>query len=550
MALRFATPATEAYRFPLTIGHLLDGVLLRAGDEEIVYRDQVRMTYRDFRGRIGRLASALTGLDVSEGTVVAVMDWDSHRYLESYFAIPMMGAVLETVNVRLAPEQIRYTLDHAEAEVLFVHHDFFPLIRSLLPQLPHVRKVVAILDGSADALPDFACGEYERLLGAASPDYDFRDFDENALATTFYTTGTTGNPKGVCFTHRQIVLFALANNAPFGVTRNRGLGHGEVYMPMTPMFHAHAWGIPYVATMLGVKQVYPGRYDPDLLVDLKVREGVTYSHCVPTIVEMVMAAADRRGVELEGWTIKVGGAVMTGALYKAGRKRGINLVTGYGMSETCPTIAVARSRPGVTDDDSETAALTAAGVTIPLVSARIVDEKMRPLPTDGKAQGELVVRAPWLTPCYLGDRQESDELWRGGWLHTRDVATLDEHGYIRIRDRLKDVIKTGGEWVSSIELEELIAAVGGVAQVAVIGVQDFRWGERPIAVVSLSEPVPAEELSRRIIDALKVAVAAGRINRYALVDRIEIVAALPRTSVGKIDKRALRARFSQTVGHA
>jgi fatty-acyl-CoA synthase len=547
MALRFATPASEAYNFPLTIGHLLDSALISAADQEIVYRDKIRFTYREFRQRVGRLASVLADLGAEQGTVVAVMDWDSHRYLEAYFAVPMMGAVLETINVRLSPQQIAYTLEHAEAQVLIVHRDFLELAQRMLPQLPRIKAVIAILDGADESSPVLACGEYEALLSTGSPDYKFSDFDENAIATTFYTTGTTGNPKGVCFSHRQIVLFALASKAPFGVTRNRGLGHGEVYMPLTPMFHVHAWGMPYVATMLGLKQVYPGRYEPDLLIDLKLREGVTFSHCVPTIMEMVLTAADRRGADLSGWTVKIGGSAMTAALFRAGRERGMELLSGYGMSETCPTICVARRHTGSTDEADEIAALTAAGVPLPLVSVRIVDEQMNTLPNDGSAQGELVVRAPWLTPCYVGAPEESESLWQGGWLHTRDVATIDALGYIRIRDRLKDVIKSGGEWVSSLALEDLVAAVGGVAEVAAVGVPHARWGERPIIIATLKDGFDPRTAAEEIMARLRAAAAAGQISRYAIADRVEIVEAIPRTSVGKIDKKALRARFAATL---
>ena len=314
MPLRFAQPADEAYRYPLTIGHLLDNAVATSAGREIVYRDQVRYDYRKFRERVGRLASLLTSVGAAEGMTVAVMDWDSHRYLEAYFAVPMMGAVLFTVNVRLAPAQIAYTLAHAKAEILLVHRDFFGLVQALLPQLPNIRAVVAIADGIEIDTPEFAVGEYESLSAAADPRFEFRDFDENALATTFYTTGTTGNPKGVCFSHRQIVLHTLAAKAPFGATRHGGLGHGDVYMPLTPMFHVHAWGIPYIATLLGLKQVYPGRYDPTSFWISNNASAVTFSHCVPTILRMVLDAASLRHADLSGWTLKIGGSPLTSDL--------------------------------------------------------------------------------------------------------------------------------------------------------------------------------------------------------------------------------------------
>jgi fatty-acyl-CoA synthase len=543
MPLRFAEPAGEAYSFPLTIGHLLDSALITAADQEIVYRDQMRFTYREFRQRIGRLASWLTELGAGEGTTVGVMDWDSHRYLEAYFAVPMMGAVLQTVNVRLPPAQVAYTLNHASAEVLLVHHDFFPLVEAILPSLPKVKAVVAIMDGTEGALPGWAKGEYEALSAAASPDFAFRDFDENAIATTFYTTGTTGNPKGVCFSHRQLVLHTLACNAPFGDTRSRGLGIDDVYMPLTPMFHVHAWGVPYIATMLGIKQVYPGRYEPDTILDLREREGVSFSHCVPTIMQMILAAADRRGADLSGWQMTIGGAALTQALWREGRRRGMEIVAGYGMSETAPTLAICHRRVGAGDsEEAEVAALTMAGVPVPLVSVKVVGEGMRELPHDGTSRGELVVRAPWLTPCYTGDPKASAALWKGGWLHTQDVATIDAQGYIQIRDRLKDVIKTGGEWICSLTVEDLLAGVDGLAEVAVIGVPDTRWGERPIAVaVAGSDGAPSLET---VNAPLHEAIDRGEISRYALLERIELIDTMPKTSVGKIDKKELRARFA------
>jgi fatty-acyl-CoA synthase len=544
MPLRYAEPAPEAYHFPLTIRHLLDAALITSADQEIIYRDQVRLTFRDMRERVGRLASALAALGVEQGTTVAVMDWDSHRYLEAYFAVPMMGAVLQTANVRLPPAQLLYTLVHAKAELILCHRDFYPLLQPLLPSLPGVKAVIAIDDGAGAPLPDFAAGEYEALLAAADPAFPFEDFDENALATTFYTSGTTGDPKGVCFTHRQIVLLALASKAPFGVARAPGFGIDDVYMPLTPMFHVHAWGVPYQATMLGVKQVYPGRYEPAMICRLRAEHKVSYSHCVPTILQMVLAAAEQVGSDLSGWTMTIGGSALTKALYEQATAKGMSIHAGYGMSETAPTVSVARRRPRAAPDaEVDAELLTMAGLPIPLVSVRIVDEEMRDLPADGVARGELVVRAPWLTPCYLDNPEASAALWRGGWLHTQDIATLDPEGHIMICDRLKDVIKSGGEWIPSIELEDLITGVEAVAEAAVVAAPDPQWGERPVAVVVAA---PGHALSADDVRApVEAAIARGELSRYARLDRVEIVESLPHTSVGKIDKKQLRARLAQ-----
>ncbi len=270
--IRLAEPTPEAYRYPLLIGQLLHAPLAAAAGQEIVYRDRVRYTYRDLRSRIERLAEGLAVLGVAPGATVAVLDWDSHRYLECFFAIPMMGAVLQTVNVRLSPEQIAYTMRHADAEVALVHRDFLPLLSDIRGELPRLRVVVLIDDGTGQPLPSDCRVEYEQLVADAADGYRFPEFDENAIATTFYTTGTTGDPKGVCFSHRQIVLHALAVlGAIASPDHGQSFRHGDVYMPMTPMFHVHAWGNPFVATLLGVKQVYPGRYVPEELLELRQR---------------------------------------------------------------------------------------------------------------------------------------------------------------------------------------------------------------------------------------------------------------------------------------
>ncbi|WP_313806557.1 long-chain-fatty-acid--CoA ligase [Sphingobium sp.] len=545
MPLRFAERASEAYHPPLIIRHLLETALITSAEQEIIYRDRHRYSYREFAGRIGRLASLLEQCGARQGMTIAMLDWDSHRYLEAYFAIPMMGAVLQTANVRMPVPQLAYTLQHAKAEILVVHRDFFPMIEEILPSLIGVKAVIAIMDGAEEALPSYACGEYELLSALASPDYPFQDFDENAVATTFYTTGTTGTPKGVCFTHRQIVLHTLATTGPFGGSDwTDGFGFGDVYMPMTPMFHVHAWGVPYMATLLGVKQVYPGRYEPEILCAMRDAHGVTYSHCVPTILQMIFQAADASGIDLGGWKITVGGSAMSKTLCAEARRRGMKVHAGYGMSETAPTICITHARLDEQGDEEKLLeTLTATGVPVPMVQARIVDEAMNPMPHDGMTRGELVLRAPWLTPCYTGDAAASEALWRGGWLHTQDVATIDERGYIRIRDRLKDVIKTGGEWIDSIQLEDLLGQAQGVAEAAVIAVPDAKWGERPLAViVPEPEALPTLEVLNVPVAA---AIAAGAITRYARLERFELVDRLPRTSVGKIDKKLLRERYAE-----
>lgn len=544
MPLRFAEPASEAHRFQLNIRQLLNAAASTAACQQIIYRDQVSFTYAEFIARVGRLASLLEGLGACEGMTIAMMDWDSHRYLEAYFAVPMMGAVLQTVNVRMTAEQIAYTLRKAEAKIILVHRDFYSLVEAIRADLPELQAIIAISDGAAEALPDWAMGEYEALSANASPDFPFTDLDENAIATTFFTTGTTGNPKGVYFTHRQLVLHSLAQAGQFGSARApSAYGVGDVYMPLTPMFHVHAWGAPYVATMLGLKQVYPGRYEPELICHLRAKHGVTYSHGVAAVLEMVLQAASSTGTDLTGWKMTVGAAALTKQLCVKGHLVGMEIGTGYGMSETCPLIT--RTAPltadEAADDDAMLTALTIAGTPAPLVEMRIVDADMNFLPHDGISRGELVLRAPWLTPAYLDDVDASATLWRGGWLHTQDIASIDPNGRLRIRDRLKDVIKTGGEWIDSIQLEELVATASGVAQAAVVGIPDEKWDERPLAVI-VAEPGCQPTLDV-INDPVLRAIASGKITRFAKLNRFEIVDKLPRTSVGKVDKKRLRSMF-------
>ncbi len=372
---RIIPPAENAYRYPLLIKRLLLSGQRWERTREIVYRDLRRFDYATLNERIARLANVLTATGVKAGDTVAVMDWDSHRYLECMFAIPMIGAVVHTINVRLSPEQVLYTMNHAEDRLVLVNSDFVPLYQAIAGQLSTVDKTLLISDdGEREcALPD-CVGEYEQLLAEAEPHYDFPDFDENSVATTFYTTGTTGNPKGVYFTHRQLVLHTLTTAVTVGNRDNpRLLGSDDVYMPITPMFHVHAWGLPYVATMLGLKQVYPGRYDPDLLVGLWRQEAVTFSHCVPTIVQMLLNCQAARGTDFGGWKVIIGGSALNRGLYEAAKASGMQLYAAYGMSETCPLISSAHLNAELlaADEETRTDFRLKAGVPVPLVEAAI-----------------------------------------------------------------------------------------------------------------------------------------------------------------------------------
>ncbi|MCB4793230.1 fatty acid--CoA ligase [Pseudomonas sp. NP21570] len=544
---RVIKPAANAYQYPLLIKRLLLSGVRYERIREIVYRDQLRYDYRTLNQRVARLANVLTAAGVKAGDTVAVMDWDSHRYLECMFAIPMIGAVVHTINVRLSPDQILYTMNHADDRFVLVNSEFVPLYQAIAGQLTTVQKTLLLTDGDVhDAgLPD-CVGEYESLLAAAEPSYDFPDFDEDSVATTFYTTGTTGNPKGVYFTHRQLVLHTLAAAVTVGCRENpRLMGSDDVYMPITPMFHVHAWGLPYVATMLGLKQVYPGRYDPEYLIDLWRREQVTFSHCVPTIVQMLLNAKAAQGTDFKGWKITIGGSALTRGLYDQAKARGMNLIAAYGMSETCPLISGAHINDELLEADEDTRSTfhLKAGVPVVLVDAAIQAADGSFLPADGSSQGELVLRAPWLTQGYYNEPEKSEELWADGWLHTGDVAVIDEMANIEIRDRIKDVIKTGGEWLSSLTLEGLISRHEAVRDVAVVGVPDERWGERPFALVVLGEGC---ELSAADLQTfLEPAVAEGHINKWAIPQQIAVVSEIPKTSVGKLDKKRIRSEIAR-----
>jgi fatty-acyl-CoA synthase len=317
----------------------------------------------------------------------------------------------------------------------------------------------------------------------------------------------------------------------------------DVYMPITPMFHVHAWGIPYLATMLGVRQVYPGRYAPERLLSLIEQEKVTFSHCVPTILHMLLEAREQTGTDLSGWKVIIGGSALPEGLAARALDLGIDLYGGYGLSETCPVLTIARLDNELAGKPAREQLTTRcrAGRPIVMVDLKTVDESGREMPRDGQSSGEVVVRAPRLTEGYLHEPQRSEELWRDGYLHTGDIAFIDEQGYVKVTDRLKDVIKTGGEWVSSVQLEDLVSQMPEVNEVAAIGVADEKWGERPLVIVVPVEGASLDE--HDIIAHLKKAVEDGRLSNWALPDKVRVVDQIDKTSVGKIDKKVLRKKY-------
>jgi fatty-acyl-CoA synthase len=544
---RLIEKTPSAYPYPLLIKQMLHTPIHYAPNQEIVCGESVRYTYRDLFGRIHRLASALGAIGVVPGDTVAVLDWDSHRFLECFFAVPMMGAILHTVNVRLSPEQILYTMNHAEDKVVLVHEDFLPIVEGFAHQLETVRAFVVLTDRqTAPATSLRTAGEYEELVSRCDESYEFPDFHEDSQATIFYTTGTTGSPKGVCFSHRQLVLHTLAVGlAVAGFTAPARFRSADVYMPLTPMFHVHAWGFPYLATLLGAKQVYPGRFDPERAVSLIRRERVTFSHCVPTVLRMVINSPAAKQADFRGWKVNTGGMNLPRGLAQQAMDLGIEIFHGYGMSETCPILTLANLKPPMMDWDTEAQLdyRTKTGFPIPLVDLKVVDANDKEVPRDGRSTGEIVVRTPWVTQGYFKDPERSEELWRGGWLRTGDVAHVDSEGYVRITDRLKDAIKSGGEWISSLELESIISRHFGVAEVAVVGLPNEKWGERPIAMV-----VPDSEHGQTISEPelrsfVMGFVDSGVISRWAVPDSFLFVDSIPKTSVGKLNKKEIRSRL-------
>ena len=534
--------------YPLTIGSLLKQTIQRNGSNEVVY-GKTRYTWTRLFDRVNGLAAGLDSMGVKAGSKVAVVDVDTNRYLEAYYAVPMLGAVLHTVNVRLPPEQIGYTMAHAEDEFVLIRDEFLPLASKLVPQLKSLKGVVTMSDaGTAPAAPFPNTRYYEDLMTESH--YDFPAIDEDAQASLFYTSGTTGMPKGVYFSHRQLVLHTLGlaagiANSPVRMTSD------DVIMPLVPFFHVHGWGFPYLAGMWGMKFVLVGRYDPKNILENLQRENVTVSDMVPTVLNLVLNHPDAPQYReaISHWKVIIGGAALPEELASTARKLGMTVMAGYGMSETGPVLTLGTPRDQLRqlpDDEKHRRVQLQAGLPIPLVEVRVVDQEMRDVPRDGKTLGEVVVRSPWLTDGYFKETEKSEALWAGGWMHTSDLAALDEHGVIMIRDRLKDVVKSGGEWISSLLLEDLLTHHPAVLEAAVIGAKDPKWGERPLAVVHLKSGKTANQ--EDLILHLQTYVDQGRIAKFWLPEKIIITEEpLPKTSTGKLDKKPLREAYAAAL---
>ncbi len=542
---RIIEKTKSAYDYPLIIKQLFISPVSNRPDQEIIYRDHVTITYTKWKERVHRLASALTSIGARPGDTIGVMDWDSHRYLEAYYAIPMMGAVLHTINVRLSPEQMVYTIEHAEDDIIICHADFLPLLELIRGRIISGRKFILIEDGNDVPKHHFQFeGEYEQLLANAAPEFDFPDFEENTRATIFYTTGTTGFPKGVYFSHRQLVIHTLVTTAAISSNSKQGRLHtGSVYMPLTPMFHVHAWGIPFVATFLGIKQVYPGKYIPALILKLILKHNVSFSHCVPSILNMLLKDPLSLKSDLSGWTVVIGGAALPKSIAAEALKRGIDIFAGYGMSETCPVVSLSH----LSDEELELPAdeqvdlRVRTGRPVGLAQVRVVDSTGKDVPWDDKTNGEIIIRTPYVTQGYHKDYVHSEKLWQDGWMHSNDVACINSSGSIRITDRTKDVIKVGGEWLSSLEIEDIISKLDFVAEVAVVGLPDKSWGEIPLAFVVPKNPDRCDD--KQIISFVRTSVDSGVLPREAILLKVKKIDSIDKTSVGKIDKVALRAKY-------
>ncbi|MCZ4492502.1 MAG: long-chain fatty acid--CoA ligase [Conexibacter sp.] len=496
-----------------------------------------RTTYGAWAVRTRRLATVLDQLDVSADGRVGTFAWNTARHLELYFAVPCSGRVLHTLNIRLFPEQIAYVANHAEDEVVFVDRSLLGVLWPLVDELRSVRHVIVMDDGGDEPIPDDPrVLDYETLLAGAEPAGDLHVGDENRAAAMCYTSGTTGNPKGVAYTHRSITLHSLALMAKDTFS----LGEADVVLPVVPMFHANAWGLAHAAVMCGAGLVLPGAdLSGPALAGLMEAERVTFAAGVPTIWMSVLEALDGRDLSA-ATRIVGGGSAVPKALSEAYRaKLGRPILHAWGMTETSPVGAVNYLRPALAGlPDDELAELrTSVGVPAPLTAVRIVEPGgAEELPWDGEATGELQITGPWIAAGYYRDQRSSASFTDDGWLRTGDVASISAHGYVRLRDRTKDVIKSGGEWVSSVELENEIMAHPDVAEAAVIGVPDERWGERPLACVVARDGAALTAADVR-------AFLDGRVVKWWIPERVELIDEIPKTSVGKFSKKDLRARF-------
>ncbi|MFZ5642971.1 MAG: long-chain fatty acid--CoA ligase [Bacillota bacterium] len=530
--------------YPLTTGSILERSKMLYSKKEIVCRDYsgtFRYNYDQFYQRVCKLASVLENLGIKRGERAATLAWNTHRHLELYFAIPTMGSVLHTLNLRLFPEQLIYIINHAEDKVIFVDQDLLPLLEAIKGHLKTVKHFVIMSD--SEEMPQTSLSpvySYEKLLAEASPSYNFpSDIDEWSPAAMCYTTATTGDPKGVVYTHRAIFLHSLACLS----ADMMGLSERDTVMAVVPMFHANAWGMPFTATWTGAKQVFPGaRPDPTILCQLIQDERVTMTAGVPTIWMGILQVTEKAKFDFSSVKAFIcGGSAIPLALMKAyDEKLGIPIIHAYGMTETTPLVTLSKTKSYMDEwpADKQYGVRVKQGVIAPGLEIKIVGESGEDLPHDGKTMGELLIRGPWIAGEYYNNPQKSAECMKNGWLHTNDIATIDEEGYVTICDRTKDLIKSGGEWISSVDMENTIMAHPAVAEAAVIAMPHEKWDERPMACVVLKPDFVGKTKEEDIIDFLK-----DKLAKWMLPDKVLFIDDIPKTSVGKFNKKELRQKY-------
>jgi fatty-acyl-CoA synthase len=496
-----------------------------------------RLPYRDVLSRARRLAGALRQLGVRRGDRVATFCWNHHQHVEVYFAVPCIGAVVHTLNVRLGADELTYIGNHAEDSVVIVDRVLLPAFERFRDRLTSVREVI-VVESNGQGPPGAL--DYEALVAAGDADPFEEQIDEREAAAMCYTSGTTGRPKGVVYSHRSQLLHTLVIIQPVCL----GLSDRETVLPVVPMFHANAWGVPYAATLAGANQVHAGPYlDAPSLLDLMSTEHVTRAMGVPTIWLGILQELDRDTADYDLSALRevmIGGAAVPESLIRAFEERhGIPIVQGWGMTETSPVGSMSQLTSELAEQDAaiRIAYRARAGRPLPLVEARVRDESgVRPWDDTGMA--ELEVRGPWVASAYYDSPESADRFTDDGWFKTGDMASIDERGYIAIRDRSKDVIKSGGEWISSVALENAIMSAPGVAEAAVVGIPHPRWDERPFALV-----VPRDGASCSA-EAIRMHLAT-LFPKWWLPDAFEFVSAIPKTTVGKFQKRDIRERYRQ-----
>jgi len=526
--------------WPLTITTFLDRARQFHGRQEIISKTPAglhRYTYRDYVDRVDRLRTALTSLGVQKGDRVATFAWNSYRHFEVYFAAPCMGAVIHTLNIRLFPDQLIYIANHAGDKVVCVDASLLPLFEKIRPHLTTVEHVIVFPDDGRPVDPAQGL-DYEELLRSASPAVGYPEIHENDALGMCYTSGTTGNPKAVVYSHRAVVLHTLTEVA----ADMMGIASGDTILAIVPLFHANAWGLPYAGVMTGTRMVWPGPFmQPADLADLIQNERVTFVGGVPTIIAGLYQylRANRGEYDVSSLrTIVVGGAACPPSLMEGFyRDFGVWISHAWGMTETAPLGSMCRLLPHMAawSPAEQLEVRLKQGRPAPFVEVRIVDSDGQALPHDGVAFGELEVRGPWVISAYYNDPRNA-ECFHDGWFRTGDVATIDQDGYLKLVDRTKDVVKSGGEWISSVDLENAIMQHPQVQEAAVIGVAHPKWTERPLACVVLR---PGAQLTAGDI----IASIKDRFATWWLPNDVVFVDAVPKTSVGKFDKKVLRDQF-------